>query len=133
MNFSFIGNLVSDPVMKFGQQSGGTYCRFSVAVNTRRKSDPGNKVLFCNCMAFGTLAEDIKNNSAFKKGKAISILESSLEPSKYTDARSGVEKEGFQVKVWKVEKPVYNESSVHPPASDQEQQSHGIAEGDCPF
>jgi len=126
MNLRFIGNLARDPELKYSP-SGGPYCFFSVAMSTHKKGHPKNKTIWWNCVSFGDTAEMIC--TTFKKGKSISVLESSIES--VVDNRDGSEK--MQVKVWKAAKPVHDEKEKGTTYLCQEPPDHGVTEGDCPF
>ena len=125
MNLSFTGQLGKDPELKYSA-SGVAYCFFSVAMNTHKKEDPKNKTIWWNCVAFNDIAEEIC--TTFKKGKSISVLESNIELT--LDKRDNSQK--MQVKVWKADKPVYDDASK-PKDKAQGEPTHGIEEGDCPF
>jgi len=99
---------------------------FPVAMNTHKKVDPKNKVIWWNCVAFGEVAEDIA--ITFKKGSNISVTESSIELT--IDKRNNSDQ--MQVKVWKAVKPTKegDKSSKH---VEPARPDHGMSDEEIPF
>lgn len=75
-NLIIKGRLTHDPETR-KSASGGEFCRFTVAVDRRRKDDPTD---FFPCVAFGKTAEFIQRY--FTKGKEI-LLTGELHIDKY--------------------------------------------------
>jgi single-strand DNA-binding protein len=64
---TLVGNLTSDPEVKFAQGSGNAYLSFSIAVNHSKE-----EVSFFNVKAFKELAENITNSLA--KGTRVIVI-----------------------------------------------------------
>lgn len=124
MNLTFIGNLSKDPDLKYAA-SGTPYCFFSLAMNTHKKTDPKNKTIWWNCVAFGETAEEIA--ISFKKGKAIEVVKANIELTK--DSRDDSDK--MQVKVWEVKKPTYDDKAKQPAQKDEK--ASEFKDEDVPF
>ena len=74
-NIEIIGNLGKDPVLRYAA-SGSSYVYFEVADNSHKREHPKCKTQWWDCVAFGTLAEDI---ALMKKGQVIHILQGKVE------------------------------------------------------
>ena len=66
---NLVGNLTRDPELRF-TAAGNAVCTFSVAWNYKPKNG-GEEVSFFNVVAFGSLAENIKDSVA--KGNRVAI------------------------------------------------------------
>jgi len=63
-----VGRMTKDPDLRFAAGSGTAVCRFTLAVNRRKKEDGAD---FINCVSFGKTAETIAQY--FTKGRQIAI------------------------------------------------------------
>lgn len=64
-----IGRLTKDPDLRFVAGSGTAICRFTIAVNRRKKDDGAD---FINCTSWGKTAETI--SQYLTKGREIAIV-----------------------------------------------------------
>ena len=80
-----IGKLTKDPDLRYAPGSGTAVCRFTVAVNRRKKEDGAD---FINCVAFGKTAETI--SQYLTKGRQVSIV-GHIQTGSY-DAQDGTKR-----------------------------------------
>ncbi|NLK93985.1 MAG: single-stranded DNA-binding protein [Clostridiales bacterium] len=80
-----IGRLTKDPDLRFAAGTGTAVCRFTVAVNRRKKDDGAD---FINCVSFGKTAETIAQY--FTKGSQIAVS-GSIRTGSY-DAQDGTKR-----------------------------------------
>ena len=88
LSLSLIGNLGSDPEMKFGQNGAGRL-QFNVAVNQRTRVDGEwtEKTEWVRCTVFGARAETLSNY--LKKGTRV-YVSGRLEARPWTDQQGNV-------------------------------------------
>lgn len=119
------GRLTRDPELKAGG-TGTEYCRFTVAVDRRKREDPAD---FFDCTAFGKTAAAIGQYMA--KGREI-LIEGRMESSTS-------EKDGQKRKYWGVMVDTFDfcgskQDSAGAPAAVDAQSGMAIAEGEeLPF
>lgn len=91
-----IGRLTKDPELIYAPGSGTAVCRFTVAVNRRKKEDGAD---FINCVAFGKTAETI--SQYLTKGRQVSIV-GHIQTGSY-DAQDGTKRYTTDVAVESIE------------------------------
>ena len=95
-----MGRLTKDPELRFASGSGLGVCRFTVAVNRRKKKDEDKaEADFISCVAFGKTAETISQYIA--KGNQI-LLEGHIQTGNY-DAQDGTKRYTTDVNVERFE------------------------------
>lgn len=82
-NVSLIGRLTADPVLRYSSGSSPlAVCRFTLAVDRRRKRDGEPNADFIRCVAFGKTAEFV--SKYFLKGRRIGLV-GSIQTGTYKD------------------------------------------------
>ncbi|KQP62870.1 single-stranded DNA-binding protein [Nocardioides sp. Leaf285] len=71
-NTSFVGNLVADPILRTGQQSGKNRATFTIAVNEGERGTDSEKTTFVDVTAFGTLGENLVASA--KRGQRLLVI-----------------------------------------------------------
>lgn len=114
------GRLTKDPELKTGG-NGTEYCKFTVAVDRRKKDDGAD---FFDCTAFGKTGVFV--NQYFKKGSGITV-QGRMESSK--SEKDGVKKTywGLNVDTVEFQKGGKNESNTIPAGATV------VEQDDCPF
>lgn len=77
--------MTKDPDLRFAAGSGTAVCRFTVAVNRRKKEDGAD---FINCVSFGKTGETIAQY--FTKGRQIAVV-GHIQTGSY-DAQDGTKR-----------------------------------------
>ena len=82
-NVSLIGRLTADPVLRYSSGSSPmAVCRFTLAVDRRRKRDGEPNADFIRCVAFGKTAEFV--SKYFLKGRRLGLV-GSIQTGTYKD------------------------------------------------
>lgn len=93
-----IGVLGKDPELTYTTK-GTAIANFTMCHNTGKRGEPNNKSIWFNCVAFGELAEHIRQY--YGKGSAIRILEATPDQDKWEYKGKPMSRDKW--KVWQIE------------------------------